>query len=545
MQENMIMIEFNDVTLRESGQVEGGGMSVEDQEGLVDRLMRVGTRRIEIGFPGSSDEQLKNCIRIRKFVDQSNCVSDKPLLSGLARGAEIDIDAVKKAGCDICHIVIPVSDQLVMAQFNSVKYGNTKEGKQNFLFDLAVKCIKYAKRLGFKHIEYSPEDAARASDVDYLCRLIKGVIDAGATVVNIPDTTGLCIGNEFGDRIAYIFDNVSNIGKAQVSVHCHNDSDHSTHNALCAIRNGATIIEGTFFGLGERSGMTKFEAILLSLFTRRDVFANYAVCLDASMTVEIVNFVATALGMQVPRHHVVAGIQNIVVSSGMHQGVEAGAAKQEQASPYYSWKPDMFGHTGVEVVLNQSSSRKGLRYRLEQLGFDVTNEQLDRIYQKMTKLSDARAGARVTDHELITLAQDVVEKTPFRIEVVRCQAIGGRGTIPNATIIIEAEGKQASASMKGNGTFHAVMLAVFEAAKDIFPELKGVEIVLKRWQPVQVGEGAEAIADLHAAIGLVNEKNRIYSGRDADVDTIQATAQGYANCISWLVNSLRGNGNSK
>jgi len=531
-------IKFRDVTLREGAQVQDGAMSPRDQITYVDLLIKGGIDYIEIGFPRSDPDQLAQCKRIVQHVKLLDRPK-KPLLSGLARGVKSDIDVVKEAGCDVCHIFIPASDELALAQFNAGKYGDSEEEKREWIIKQAQKMVKYAKRLGFKEIEYSPEDAARTSR-KYLTRIVEAVIDAGATVVNIPDTTGLRIMNEFGDLIDNLFNKVSNIDKAEISVHCHNDSDHSTSNALQAILAGVSQVEGTFYGLGERSGMTKFESIIMNVLTRRDIFENIEIGFNPALCCEIVGFLGVALGMSVPRHWVVVGSQNSICSSGTHQAIEARAAQQGKGSAYYSWYPRLYGHHGVENVVYQSSGSEGLGDKLRQLGYSISGEHLDSVLKKAKKLSNSRVGGTIGDRELTALVQDEIAEIPFPIIIEQCQAIGGKGTIPTANVKARVNGDEVITTATGNGTFNAVMNVVKEAVIHFYPEVKDLDIKLDDWRPVPVTSGSEALADTYARILVqIDGEERKFSGRAVDIDTIQASAQAFANCFSWLIAYLQ------
>lgn len=532
-----VQIKFTDVALRESAQVEGGMMSPFDQQTYVEMLIEGGIDRIEIGYPGSSPEQLEQTKRLVQFVQALPTKRPKPLLSGLATASEAMIDAVKTSGCDICHIYIPSSAEFIGAMFKAEQYGDTLAGKQQWVLDQSVSMVKYAKSLGFSQIQYSPEDAAR-SGREFVCRLVEAVITAGANVVNIPDTTGLRILGEFGDLIRHIKATVPNINQAVLSVHCHNDSDNATNNALQAIVAGAEIIEGTFYGLGERSGMTKFESILMNLTSRPDVWGNYTIAFDISRCVQIVNFIASALGMPVPRHWPVVGRQNAICSSGTHQAVEARAV--ERSSGYYSWVPERFGHSKVETIINQSSGRAGIKQRLEELGYQVTDDVLNKIFHQAKATSDAKGGASLDDRELIAIAQNVVGAVPYPIKIIQCQAVGGLGTIPSAVISLEVEGRPWQTSAIGDGPFDAIMKAVIEGARTFYPELRKVQISLVDWRPIPVTKGSEALADVFAAMRFGNCDGQVHAGRDTHLDTIQASAQAFANCISWYLYSLLG-----
>ncbi len=535
---------LNDVYLREGAQVEGAVMTPEDQLKYAQLLLEGGIDSIEIGFPSSSLEQLANCQKIVELVREWE--EKKPLLSGLAIATKESIRAVRDAGCDICHFYIPSSNELMTAQFAASKYGDSEEDKQNWIIETAISMVKFALSIGFKEIEFSPEDAARAGR-DFLCRLVEAVIRAGATIVNIPDTTGLRIGNEFGDLIAHVFKTVPNIQQAVVSVHCHNDSDHSTNNALQALLatkdTGAENfrIEGTFFGLGERSGMTKHEAVIMNVLNRRDVmkderFVGMELGFNSMLCYKIVHFIAYALGMSVPRQWVVVGDQNALCSAGTHQSIEIKAGQQGSGSPYYSWDPAKFGHEdGVSIVIDQSSGRKALANRLIALGYQVLGEQLTEIYQQAMRLSESRQGRQVSDKEIVAIVQEVVKDVPNRMLVTHCQAIGGSGTIPMAAVALRVDGEEIQAIATGDGPYDALMQAVKIAAEKFFPIIASSTVTLEDWQAGSVSRGQETLADVYTRIKLTNGGDRVFSGRSTSVDTNQATAQSFANCLGWLL----------
>lgn len=531
----MRQVLLNDVMLRESGQVAGGTMSRDDQLKYVQMIIDGGIDIIEIGYPGSSDDQLEQCQRIVKFV-QSLKLKSKPLLSGLAMARENSVRAVKKAGCDMCHIYLPASNELMLAQFDESKYGKTQAGKRKWAINQSVEMINLATSLGFKQIEYSPEDAARTNR-KYLFKIVEKVIKAGANRINIPDTTGLRIGNEFGNLIAELRENVPGAKDVTISVHCHNDSDHATHNALQAVLSGAGQVEGTFYGLGERSGMTKFEAIIMNINTRRDIFHGIEINFDKSQCVKIVNFIGKALGIPVPRHWVVVGSQNNLCSSGSHQSIEARAKEQGKKSSYYSWKPSLYGHgEEVDIIITQSSGKEGLKKKLETLGYQALKPaDMESIYEEVKKISAVKSGSAIIERELTAIIQNIIAEIPYPIIVERCQVIGGQGTIPTATVTVKADGKIKTVAEIGDGTFDAIMKAVRSAAANIYPLLEAEAIVLHDWRPMPITRGTEALADVYVRISVGGS---IFSGRAVDLDTSQASAQAFANCLSWCLASI-------
>ncbi len=542
MEEKKKQIILRDVALREAAQVEGAQMSPRDQNRYIQYLIEGGIDQIEVGYPSSTPEQLIRCKEIVKFVNNF-CVQNKqykcPLLSGLAIAKESSIKAVKEAGLDICHIYIPASEELLQAQFGDEKYGNTPEEKCNWVMNQANIMVILAKSLGFKKVEYSSEDARRAGR-KFLCATIKTVIEAGVDYINIPDTTGLSNGAEFSDLIKYVNGNVSNINQVEISVHCHNDSDHSTTNALQAILAGATQIEGTFYGLGERSGMTKFEAVIMNIETRADLYGEYKIAFKKQDCYRIVNFIANALGMPVPRHWVVVGVQNGICSSGTHQAIEKRASEAGKKSPYYSWDPSQYGHAqGVKTVINKSSGRDGVMKKIGELGIEVGSEDRDDVYDAVMRLSESNGGVEVDERELVAVVDDVVSKTPFPIKVSACQVVGGEGTIPTATVVLLIDGESFSDSAISDGPYDAVMKAIERTARKKFPQLGNVKITLDDWNIGSVTEGSNASADVYSRIRVVGKEDAVFVGRAVNRDTTQAIVQSFANCIGWYLNSIK------
>jgi 2-isopropylmalate synthase len=526
---------LNDVMLRESAQVAGGAMSPDDQLIYVKYLVENGIDMIEIGFPSSSKEEFAKCKRIVQYVKNME-QKKKPLLSGLTIASEENILAVKKSGCDVCHIYIPASDNLMLAQFDKEKYGDKPEGKRKWVVSRAVAMVKFAKSLGFRHIEYSPEDAARTS-WEYLVKIVEAVIGAGATIINIPDTTGLRVGNEFGDLIKHLFSHVPNINDAIVSVHCHNDNDHATHNALQAVLNGAGQVEGTFYGLGERSGMTKFESLMMNITTREDVFGAIEFGFRKEMCVEIVNFVANSLGMPVPRHWVVVGEQNAVCSSGTHQAIEAKAKEKGMPSAYYAWNPILYGHGKVRTIVTNFSGKTGIAEKLKELGYLISHDQLKKISAEVNNVSASKRGQALNDRELTAIVDEIVANIPHKIEVKECVVVSSSGVISVAGVKIKTDGKNAEASAIGNGPIDAVMSAVRDAAAKIYPWLNSAEIILEDWKPVPITRETKSMGDVYVRIRVANGEDEVFTGRSVNVNISEASAQAYANCLSWCVAS--------
>lgn len=531
---------LNDVLLRESGQVEAGGMTLANQYHYIEMMIKGGIDIIEVGYPASLGNELQRCRDIVSFVGSMK-VKKRPILSGLARSLDADILAVKDTGFEMVHVYIQASDQLISTQFYDERHGVTLKEKRNWVLRQAVEAVGYAKSLGFKHIQFSPEDAARA-DREFLCQLVESVIDSGATSVNIPDTTGICVMNEFGDLIRHLVATVPNIGRARLACHCHNDTDNATANALEGALAGVDEVQGTFYGLGERSGMTKFESFIMNIQTRQDVFGSINIEFDSTLSCSLVNFLGAALNITVPRHWVVVGEQNSVCSSGTHQAIEAKAKEMKLPSPYYGWLPALYGHGPIRTRITSSSGRAGLAAELKRIGFVLTKEQLDLIFNKVKEISSERNSNSLQERELVAIVNDLLgQDIPCLMIVEKCTIISGKGNNPSAIVVISFGGKVAEANGVGNGPIDASFVAVTTAAKQLFSALEEYEFFLDGWNPIPVTKGEKSLGDVYARIRVTNKvtkKEKIHCGHAVDADTNQAFVQAFANALSWLASSL-------
>jgi 2-isopropylmalate synthase len=244
--------------------------------------------------------------------------------------------------------------------------------------------------------------------------------------------------------------------------------------------------------------------------------------------------------MTVPRHWPVVGIQNSVCNSGTHQVAEIRAKEQGMGSAYYSWNPALFGHAGVENLVNMYSGREGLKEKLKELGYKVTKEQLDSIYGKVTRISDSKGGAALKDREISAIVEDLILEIPFPIKIIQCQVFGGVGTIPNAAVIIETNGKRCTNSSSGNGPFDAMMMAILGAAREAHPALREAEFVLEDWRIRNLTEESKSLVDFFTRIqiSMKGVSRGSFAGRAVSPDTIQAAAESFAKCLSWFLSSI-------
>lgn len=368
-----------DTTLRDGEQVPGCQLSTEHKLELATQLEELGVDVIEAGFPISSPEDFKSVDGISGIIKES-------VVCGLSRAVEKDIDvaaeALRKAKRPRIHTGIGTSDIHIKHKFNS-----TREE----IIERAVAAVKYARNY-VGDVEFYAEDAGR-SDNEFLARVIEAVIAAGATVVNIPDTTGYCMPEEYGAKIKYLKDNVSNIDKAIISAHCHNDLGLATANAIAAVENGARQVECTINGIGERAGNTALEEVVMILRKRKQA---YHTKIDTCLLNETSQRVQSLMGMPVQPNKAIVGSNAFAHSSGIHQD---GVIKSREN--YEIIDPAEVGAGHSKIILTARSGRAALAYKVKQLGFEFSGERLNELYKSFLTLADHRK--RIREEDLMEL----------------------------------------------------------------------------------------------------------------------------------------------
>ena len=355
-----------DTTLRDGEQVPGCQLNTTEKIEVAKLLESLGVDVIEAGFPISSPGDFNSVLEISKAVSE-------PTICALTRAVKKDIDvaadALRLARRKRIHTGIGVSPQHIYDKLRS-----TPEK----IVESAVEAVKYAKRY-VEDVEFYAEDAGRA-DVEYLARVVEAVIRAGATVVNIPDTTGYCLPNEYGAKIKYLVDNVPNIDRAIISTHCHNDLGMATANTLSGILNGARQAEVTINGIGERAGNTSLEEVVMTLRCHKDVAVDTNI--NSRLITKASHLVSSLMNMPVQPNKAIVGRNAFAHSSGIHQD---GVLKQRQT--YEIIDPQDIGLNESVIALTARSGRAALVHRLELLGYDLTQEELDATYEKFLALA--------------------------------------------------------------------------------------------------------------------------------------------------------------
>ncbi|WP_073406274.1 2-isopropylmalate synthase [Mucilaginibacter sp. OK098] len=373
-----------DTTLRDGEQVPGCQLTTPEKIEIARELEALGVDIIEAGFPISSPGDFQSVVEISKSVSH-------PIVCALTRANKGDIDvaveSLQYAKRPRIHTGIGSSDMHIKTKFNS-----TREE----ILVRAVEAVKYAKK-SVEDIEFYAEDAGRA-DIHYLAQMIEAVIAAGATVVNIPDTNGYCLPNQYGDKIRFLKENVKNIDKAIISVHCHNDLGLATANSIAGLQNGARQIEGTINGIGERAGNTSIEEVVMILKTHQlGLHTN----INARNFYEISQLVRTQMRMPVQANKAIVGSNAFAHSSGIHQD---GFLKNREN--YEIIKPEDVGFPSATIVLTARSGRHALKFHLERLGQNLDKNELNEAYKNFLTLADSKLN--ITDEDLLILANNSI-----------------------------------------------------------------------------------------------------------------------------------------
>ena len=383
-------IEVFDTTLRDGEQAAGSRLDIRQKLEIARQLSRLGVDIIEAGFPNSSPKDFEAVEVLAQEIEG-------PIICGLSRALKEDIDAcgsaLKHARRSRIHTGIGVSEIHIMGKFGHEKYGCTLQAKQACILQMAGDAVRQAR--GYTDdVEFYAEDSGRADRV-YLFEMIEAVIEAGATVVNIPDTTGYAVPGDYGELIADIASRVTNIGQACISVHCHDDLGLAVANTLAGIQNGAGQIEGTINGIGERAGNASIEEVVMALRTRNDYFGADT-GLDTREFCRTSRMVAHAYGMVVPANKAVVGENAFAHSSGIHVD---GVLKQRDT--YEIMKPEDVGFADSRVVLTARTGRHGLRHRLRQMGHRLDDSELEVAYREFLEVADRKR--EVSDEDLVAI----------------------------------------------------------------------------------------------------------------------------------------------
>ena len=503
-----------DTTLRDGEQAAGSRLGAREKLEIARQLARLKIDVIEAGFPASSPEDFEAVRLISEEIEG-------PVICGLTRAVTADIDtcgeALAKARQSRIHTGIGVSDIHIAGKFKDDKYGKTMVEKQARILRMAVEAVKHAKEYT-ADVEFYAEDSGRA-DRTYLYEILQAVIEAGATVVNIPDTTGYAIPAQYGALIRDIRANVPNIEQAVISVHCHDDLGMAVANSLAGVKNGARQVEGTINGIGERAGNAAIEEVVMAIRTRRDFFEEVETGVKTRQFYRTSRMVADMLGMPVPANKAVVGRNAFAHSSGIH--VDGFLKKRET---YEIMRPETVGFTESSVVLTARTGRHGLRHRLEEMGYTLTQEELDKTYQRFLAVADKKK--EVFDEDLAAIISDEIHVVEQIYELEHLRVVIDTGTTPTASVRIRTKDRTKQADACGDGPVDAAYEAIRKAT--------GQSPKLENYSIRAVTSGKEALGE---ATVKITEKGRTYIGRGVSTDIIEASAKAYVDAINRMVSA--------
>ena len=496
-------IHIFDTTLRDGEQSPGASLNVEQKIEIAKQLERLGVDVIEAGFPISSPGDFLAVQSVARVVKNAT-------VCGLTRAVEKDIDtaaeSLKDAVRPRIHTGLGVSDSHLQHKLRLTREAAMERG---------VNAVKHARKY-VEDVEYFLEDSGRA-DRDYLCRVIEAVINAGATVINIPDTTGYTTPDEYGALIRYVMEHVPNVDRAILSVHCHNDLGMATANSLAGIQNGARQIECTMNGIGERAGNTSLEEVVMAMKTRRDVL-DFETNIVTQEIYKTSRLVSTSTGIFVQPNKAIVGANAFAHSSGIHQD---GVLKER--STYEIIDPRDVGILESKIVLTARSGRAALKHRLNELGFTVDETQLDKVYNRFLDVADRKK--EVYDEDLESIFADETSTVHQTYELIHVQVSCGDGMIPTATVRLrDPQGRELTDSCHGTGPVDSVYRAINRVVN--------VENELIEFGIKAITEGIDAMADVTIR---VRRGNDIYTGRGAHTDIIVASSRAYVQALNKLL----------
>ena len=492
-----------DTTLRDGEQAPGASMNEKEKMEIAHALERLGVDIIEAGFPVISKGDFNSVKSVAKHI--KNCI-----VCGLARCIKKDIDAAAEALHAAKHgrIHVFLATSKIHRQFKL-------KMEPDEILKLAVESVRYAKNKS-ADVEFSPEDASR-TEKEFLYKILEAVINEGATTVNIPDTVGYAMPNEYGQLIVDIKNNVPNIDKAVISVHCHNDLGVAVANSLAAIRNGARQVECTVNGIGERAGNASMEEIVMSLRTRSDIYDG---CFTKIKTQEIYRasrLVSKFTGFVVAPNKAIVGNNAFRHEAGIHQD---GILKER--STYEIMRPEDVGFTGTGLVLGKHSGRHAFKVRLKTLGIELNDAQLNKAFARFKNVADKKK--QVFDEDLIAIVEDEAKFVTVTWDLVSLATTSGTNISPKATVILKSKAKKIQKVSSGDGPIDACYKAI-----DAITKMKGE---LLDYSIQSVTRGKDALGEVTIKVKF---KDRKVIGHGASVDIIVASAKAYLNAINKVL----------
>jgi len=498
-----------DTTLRDGEQSPGCSMNTKEKVELAKQLARLGVDVLEAGFPIASQDDFEAV----RSVAQS--LKDGPVIAGLARAKDTDIDraweAVQAAQRPRIHTFIATSEIHIKYKLKST---------QEEVLEAAVAAVKRAK--GYtEDVEFSPEDAHRTNQ-DFLCRVVEAAIKAGATTINIPDTVGYGLPWEFGERIRDLINRVPGMERVVVSAHCHNDLGLGVANSLEAIRAGARQIECTINGIGERAGNASLEELVMALRTRRD-FMKFDTGIRTEEIYRTSKLLQSITGVKVQPNKAIVGANAFAHEAGIHQhGV------LQDPLTYEIMTPESVGVPKSQLVLGKHSGRHAFKKRLQELGAELTEEDLNKAFGRFKDLCDRKK--EVFDEDLLALVEDELLATSEGYSLEHLQFTSGTNIVPTATVRLKLQEELHQESGWGDGPVDAAYKAI-----DLITKIPGK---LLEYQIRAITAGKDALGEVTTAVEIEGER---VVGKGSSTDVIEASVRAYLNAINKVV-ARRGHG---
>jgi len=495
-------VKIFDTTLRDGEQCPGASMNLREKMEVARQLARLDVDIIEAGFPVISDGDFEAVQTIATEIKG-------PVICGLARCVAKDIDAagaaIKPAG-DRGRIHIFLATSAIHREFKLKK-------AEDEIVRLAVEGVMRAKAI-VKDVEFSPEDASR-TEPEFLARVVQAAIEAGATTVNIPDTVGYAVPEQYAALIRYLRGHVRNIDDAVISVHCHDDLGLAVANSLAAVQAGARQVEGTFNGIGERAGNCALEEVVMAIKTRPDFYGGLHTNIATREILKTSRIISRMSGLHVARSKAIVGENAFAHSSGIHQD---GILKKRET--YEIMDPEEVGWGGTELPLTKHSGRHAMVARLEHLGFKLNEEEIASVFARFKDLGDKKKF--VYDDDLSALVEDSMSGASEKYALDYIHVTSGTTTVPTATVRLKAGGEIVQDSSPGNGAVDAAMQAIDR-------------IVNKRGHLAQYS--VEAVTHGRDSLGEVTLKvdfgdGELITGKGASTDVVEASARAYLNAVN-------------
>ncbi len=501
MTSNADRVMIFDTTLRDGEQAPGCSMTQPEKLRVAKALADLGVDVIEAGFPAASPGDWESVHSVAREVDG-------PIICGLARCTRDDIEkaarALRPAPKHRIHVFLATS-----AIHRQYKLNMAKEE----IIRSAVEGVKIAREY-CEDVEFSPEDASR-TELEFLAQVVEAVIDAGATTVNIPDTVGYTVPHEFAELFRYLRKNVSNIDRARLSVHCHDDLGMAVANSLMAVVAGARQVECTINGIGERAGNCSLEEIVMALRTR-ETFFNARTNIQSQKLYPASRLVSSITGMPIPRNKAIVGENAFAHESGIHQH-----GMLKHASTYEIMRPQDVGLSRSALVLGKHSGRHALRERIKELGFDIDETEFARVFEEFKALADKKKELFDGDIEALVLKAEGQDQGPWSLE-----SLSTASGLQNATATVSLrhqDGRCIERSSSGDGPVDAA----FKAIEDI----TGINPSLQKFELRSLSEGEDAQGE---AIVYVNFQDRSYRGSSATTDIVESATRAFLEVINRI-----------